>query len=246
MKWGPHQVVAFLDAAATSDRTWRTKYQMLLRFFEFWFYRGAMADVPMPPPKPPVRQTFVPYVYSRAELRALLKATVQNQTPERTIDRQTLRTFLILLYATGARGGEVLQLRHEDVDLKGRLILFRGQSFRSRQIPIGSDLREILSRYLIWRARKNFQNQLLLVTKFDTQICRGSVTVNFRRLRRLANVTRGDGIHQQPRLDDLRYTFAVHRITSWIRNGADLDRMLPAMAAYMGKWGLERLSVIWR
>jgi hypothetical protein len=36
-------------------------------------------------------------------------------------------------------------------------------------------------------------------------------------------------------LSDLRFTFAVHRITSWIRGGADLNRMLPALAAYMGQ-----------
>ena len=39
-------------------------------------------------------------------------------------------------------------------------------------------------------------------------------------------------------MHDLRFTFAVHRITSWIRNGADLNRMLPALAAYMGQVGL--------
>jgi integrase/recombinase XerD len=36
----------------------------------------------------------------------------------------------------------------------------------------------------------------------------------------------------------MRQTFAVHRITSWIRDGADLNRMLPALAAYMGQVGL--------
>jgi hypothetical protein len=47
-----------------------------------------------------------------------------------------------------------------------------------------------------------------------------------------------EGTQYQPRLDDLRCTFAVHRITSWVRNGADLNRMLPALAAYMGQMGL--------
>jgi hypothetical protein len=39
-------------------------------------------------------------------------------------------------------------------------------------------------------------------------------------------------------MNDLKYTFAVHRITSWIRDGANLNRMLPALAAYMGQGGL--------
>jgi hypothetical protein len=42
-----------------------------------------------------------------------------------------------------------------------------------------------------------------------------------------------------PVLRDLRSTFAVHRITSWIRRKDDLNQMLPALAAYMGNVGLE-------
>jgi integrase/recombinase XerD len=37
---------------------------------------------------------------------------------------------------------------------------------------------------------------------------------------------------------DLRQTFAVHRIASWIKEGADLNRMLPALSAYMGLAGV--------
>ena len=39
-------------------------------------------------------------------------------------------------------------------------------------------------------------------------------------------------------MKDLRPTFAVHRIKSWIRNGADLNRLLPALSVYMGHGGL--------
>jgi len=39
-------------------------------------------------------------------------------------------------------------------------------------------------------------------------------------------------------MHDLRPSFAVHRIASWIKSGADLNRMLPALAAYMGLVGL--------
>lgn len=39
---------------------------------------------------------------------------------------------------------------------------------------------------------------------------------------------------QKPCVPDLRATFAVHRITSWIRKKEDLGTMLPALATYMG------------
>jgi integrase/recombinase XerD len=65
-----------------------------------------------------------------------------------------------------------------------------------------------------------------------------SLIINFRKLRKMARVVRYDGSKDQPTMQDLRPTFAVHRITSWIRSGADLNRMLPALAVYMGHAGL--------
>lgn len=56
----------------------------------------------------------------------------------------------------------------------------------------------------------------------------------FRRQRILANIQRLDGAHHQPRLHDLRHTGAVHRLVAWYRSGADLQRLLPQLATYLG------------
>lgn len=63
--------------------------------------------------------------------------------------------------------------------------------------------------------------------------------MRFRRLRRIAGITRNVAASYQPRMHDLRATFAVHRITTWIKSGLDLNRMLPALAAYIGNVGLQ-------
>ena len=56
----------------------------------------------------------------------------------------------------------------------------------------------------------------------------------FRRLRVRAGVLRHDGGRYQPRLHDLRHTAAVHRVVSWYRQGADVQRLLPQLATYLG------------
>ena len=233
------QVMTYLDGTITSIITWRLKYYVLLRFFGFWCSRGTMPPLLMPAPRSKVRQAFVPYVYTRPELRALLKATAQNQKPIRSIDRQTLRTIILVLYGTGALVSEVLNLKHVDLDLgKGLMTMRSRSSGRSRELPIGTDLQDVLQRYMVWRCRKRFQSAYLFASKDDHPIPNRSLHNNFQRLRQFAGVLRHDGGTYQPRMHDLRYTFAVHRITSWIRNGADLNRMLPALAAYMGQVGL--------
>ena len=46
-----------------------------------------------------------------------------------------------------------------------------------------------------------------------------------------------------PRLHDLRHSFAVHRLTAWYREGADVQRLLPALSTYLGHSDLEGTKV---
>jgi integrase len=47
-------------------------------------------------------------------------------------------------------------------------------------------------------------------------------------------VLRHDGGRFQPRLHDLRHTAVVHRLVCWYRQGADVQRLLPQLATYLG------------
>jgi integrase len=233
-------VRAYLDRNLTSVRTWRSRYQMLNSFFDFWSSRGAMPALLMPFYKAPSEeQPFISYIFTHAELRALLDAAMQIETPRRNFDRQTMRTLILLLYGTGALLGEIIALELRDIDLSARVITIRSRlASRARRIPIGQDLKTVIAKYLAWRSRRRFQSSYVLVTKDDSPINAGTALKNFRRACEVARISRRDASASLPRLHDLKFTFAVHRITSWIRNGKDLNRMLPALAAYMGQVGL--------
>ena len=47
----------------------------------------------------------------------------------------------------------------------------------------------------------------------------------------------------RPRLHDLRHAFAVHRLTAWYRQGADVQRLLPMLSVYMGHASLASTQV---
>jgi integrase/recombinase XerD len=65
----------------------------------------------------------------------------------------------------------------------------------------------------------------------------------FRRVREKAGIRRDDGARYQPRLHDLRHTFAVHRLTSWYRQGADVQKLLPQLSVYLGHVHLAATQV---
>jgi site-specific recombinase XerD len=65
----------------------------------------------------------------------------------------------------------------------------------------------------------------------------------FRRLREHIGMRRTDGARYQPRLHDLRHTFAVHRLTEWYRQGADVQRLVHDLSVYLGHVRLAHTQV---
>ncbi len=231
------QVKTFLDDPRISPITRKGKYGILGRFLRFWSIRQAMPVLGLPS-APQCIATHVPHIYSLTQLKALLAEAECCQRGSHTVDARTIRMFLLTLYATGAVVNEVLQLKLSQLDLKRSQIAFQGnQKTGGRCIPICVDLTRELARYLKQSARKDGDHQLFHNGMFKP-INAGYMNERFRRLLRLSKISTGDKLTSIPCLRDFRPTFAVHRLTSWLNGGADINRMIPALSAYMGYQGL--------
>ena len=232
-------VTRYLNGPKTSTTTFRSKHNRLRHFFEFCISRGFMQPFSMPANRPPERQTFTPYIFTKDEVKRLLRATQKRMTSRDSVHPQTLRTLVLTLYATGALVSEIASLDARDVDLRSGFITIRTMRFnRQRRLPIGTDLVGVLRRYASWKERAMLPSQFFFPNIQGTQIVARTLISIFKRLRKRAGVARYDGATYQPRMHDLRATFAVHRIASWIKRKADLNRMLPALSVYMGQVGL--------
>lgn len=236
-----NDVAAFLNGPLTSPMSWYKKYCCLRGFFHYWKARKEISGLPLPPGRRSPVQTFVPYVYSRTEIRRLLAATsvVQRQF-NCVIEPPTFRTLLLFLYGTGAMIGEAIQLKQNDVDLRRRRINVESSRIhRSRVIPMGPDLYDILLGYHCTHHQKAaIRDSPFFVTRDGERIKTDTANHTFHRVRQEAGIARNDGARYQPRMHDLRHTFAVHRLTAWFKHGADMNRMIPALSAYMGQHDL--------
>jgi integrase/recombinase XerD len=200
--------------------------------------RGYGALPPLPPLPTVPRSSFVPYIYSEADLRRLLSAASEVCAVRRSlVDDYTLRALLLTLYGAGLRLGEALRLNHADVDLREAVLTVRETKFfKTRLVPIGRDLLRILIDY---RERQEARHASGLDAPFfclrnGAPMNKPIVERTFRRLRAAASVEREDGIGPQPRLHDLRHTAAVHRLLRWYRTGVDLQQQLQRLATYLG------------
>lgn len=230
----------FLESSDAGVATWRIKHSKLRRFFEHWNWRGEMPFLILPPIRPAIPQTFIPYIYSQSQIQSLLAATQISQRYHNCkVDAPTFRIFILMLYATGARYNEVMNVRREDIDFRRSCLTLRGKSRQSgRRIPISSDLKRELQSFLQSMCHKPRHENQIFLNKSGTPVSRLYFSLAFKRVRQIAGITRGGDSRYDARLHDLRFTFAVHRITSWIDRGADLNRLLPALSTYMGNRSL--------
>jgi integrase/recombinase XerD len=229
-------VKVFLDGPLTGPATWRQKYGMLRVFFEYWRRRGELRTFPLPLAAPKYTSGFVPYIYSRQELKALLDAVpVCQKNTMCFLSSETFRVLLLFLYGTGLRVGEALRLRMMDVDLSSGVITIRGTKFhKSRLVPLGSDVHQVLLQYVASPGRRKGSEQALFQSRLHQEIKWQVVQKSFQRLRRTVGISRPDAYPYQPRIHDLRHTFSVHRVLSWYRHGDDVQFLLPALSTYLG------------
>ena len=232
----PGRVQAYIAGSGPVTRFWHRKHEVLRGFYRFAMARGYAASSPLPKiiPKPP---HFMPYIFSHDELQRLLDATACCESPRSKLQPYTCRMLILLLYGTGLRISEALSLRLTNVDLTAGVLTIRESKFyKTRLVPMGPDLAGAVGQYVAQRAKAH-PTQLdgaLFLTRTGTSVARHTAENVFSRLRVRAGVLRQDGGRYQPRLHDLRHAFAVHRLVSWYRQGADVQRLLPQLATYLG------------
>lgn len=190
-------------------------------------------------PGPP----FIPYIYSRAEVVALIKAARELKPTVRSPLRpQILYILILLLYTTGMRLGEALNLQIRDIDLKDQALCIReAKFFKSRVVPLSSSMMTELEAYLQLRVRSGMPAHS--ESPLFQGPCRGrpysisTIQGLFRRMLRDLGLKPTES-RSGPRPHDLRATFAVHRLEEWYREGEDVQSKLGLLSVYLGHIGI--------
>jgi integrase/recombinase XerD len=237
-------VLTFLNRSRKVSSTWHLKHYTLAGLFRFAMQRGLVSTSPVSYLVPKQPEYAKPYIYSTDELRRLLDAAeaLDLRDPKTgraaNVSALTFRTLILLLYGAGLRLSEALALTIDDVDLSANLLIVRiTKFFKTRLLPIGSKLSSALGLYA--EHRLAFVDRLpsgdaFLLRRNATAISRYAAERYFRILRRRVGIERRDGAYFQPRLHDLRHTFAVHRLVAWYREGANVQLLLPNLSTYLG------------
>ncbi len=233
----PKAVEAFLYGDRTLTNTCFLNTGCFADVYRFAISRGFVSCSPLPDITPVPFPPFRPHIYSTSEITALLNATSVLKSCRNPKQPFTFRVLLLVLYSTGIRVGEALRLVLQDVDLQGRVLTIRDTKFfKSRLVPVGPQLTRELAAFqnaaALFRCRSRSSPHSLHPA--PRAIPYPHVITLFQRVRSAAGIQRDKGSSYPPRLHDLRHTSAVHRVVAWYRDGADVQRLLPQLATYLG------------
>jgi site-specific recombinase XerD len=234
----PERVKTFLDGTRPLSSYWHRKQSSLRGFYRYAITRGLVASSPLPTQAPKRPPALTPYIYTHEELRRLLEATISLRHANRQLEPATFRVMLLLLYGAGLRLCEALALNRSDYDPAVALVTIRDTKFhKTRLVPLGADLNQALTTYVAdyhQTETSGSESLPLFPARDGAWLTDYTVRKSFRRLRTTAGVQRRDGARYQPRLHDLRHSFAVHRLTAWYQAGADVQTLLPHLSTYLG------------
>lgn len=176
----------------------------------------------------------VPYIYSAYELAAIWN--VLDSTPFKKnypVRHLVLPAIFKLLYCCGLRPAEARTLLKENVDLKkGRIDIIESKAHKSRIVMLADDVNEMLREYDNNVSAIMPERRLFFPSSNDTVYTKVWLDKSFRIILQKAGIS-GNG-KQAPRPYDFRHTFATHRIYQWMKEGKDIEAMIPYLSAYMG------------
>ena len=233
------QAHAFLAGTRPLTRYRANKYSLLSGLYRYAIGRGYASCSPLRDNEPRKPQSATPYIYSYDELHRLFGAIEGSRQNAMQLDADTFRTLLLVLYGSGLRLAEARNLKIADVDLSESVLTVHDSKFyKSRLVPVGSQLADALQRYARLRMSRPLPEgsaSCFLANRDGTPLVDTTIRGAFFDLLHSAGVSRDVGAGRQtPRLHSFRHTFAVHRLTSWYRQGADVQRLLPILSTYLG------------
>lgn len=207
-------VVSFLQELKEDGKSSATIARMitsLRRFHQFLRQERITDHDPMQHIDSPKKQQKLPDTLSLGEVEQLLG------TPD---TKETLglrdRAILEVMYATGLRVSELINLKLNDVHLEMGLLQTLGKGDKERIVPLGDIAIKWVRRYLAdarpYLTRRNPAESHLFVNNHGSGLSRQGIWKN------LKAIVQKAGIYKTVTPHTLRHSFATHLL----ENGADL------------------------
>jgi integrase/recombinase XerD len=202
--------IAFRTEQGAKPRSTARQLSSVRRFYRFLLREGLIKDDPTVKIEMPRIGRSLPQSLSEGEVESLLAAPEVND-PLGHRDR----TMLEVLYATGLRVSELINLKQSEINLNQGVARIVGKGGRERLIPLGEEAQNWLRDFIAGPRGEILlerQTDYLFPTRRGDRMTRQAFWHIIKRYSKLAGISSKMSPHT------LRHAFATHLLN----NGADL------------------------
>lgn len=221
---------------------WRQRLSVVRGFARHLATIDPASEVPSKDLLPGHRPRIAPYIYTDAEITALMAAAGKLRPPLRAARHQTL---IGLLAVTGMRPGEAIALDRHDVDLRHGVVHVRsGKRNKQREVSLHHSTIHALHEYARQRDTccPGPSTTAFFISARGRRMAREELNKTFTKLIREVGLDRR-GARARPRPHDLRHAYAVRTLLDWHQAGEDIDRRMPLLSTYLGH--VDPASTYW-
>jgi integrase/recombinase XerC len=147
-----------LSNQGIQNRSINRKLATLRTFYKYLQRRGDVTDNPMQTIRMVKTSKTLPTYLRESEMEQVF---AQQEIPKNTFEEVRDQLVLMLLYGTGMRLAELIQLTHQQVNLSAKTLRVIGKRNKERIIPMPMILVDLVKHY---QALNPFQSQYLLLT----------------------------------------------------------------------------------
>ena len=225
-------VLRWLETVAGTPNTRARRMSEIILFARFLHAEDPRHEIPRADlPRSQARP--VPYIYTPNEIARILDAagSLRHQKPN-PLRRQLYVMLFGLIAATGLRVCEALGLKLDDIQPGGVLHIRETKFRKSRLVPLHATVVEALDRYLALRRQYASDSPWLFTSVQHLEMCPTTVNYTFRCILRRAGIA--PERRRQPRIHDLRHTFATRVLEQCGAERRVVARHFVALSTYLG------------
>ena len=226
-------VLAWLATVARTPGARARRLTDLILFARFLHAEDPRHEIPRADFARSRQKRPTPYIYTSGEIARILDAAgnLRHQKPN-PLRRQLYVMLFGLIAAAGLRVSEALALKLDDI-LPDGLLHIRETKFRkSRLVPLHATVIEALDLYIEVRRQRAGESNWLFPSVKHREMCPTTVNYTFRCVLRRAKIAPERS--RQPRIHDLRHTFATRVLEQCGAERGVVARHFVALSTYLG------------
>jgi len=200
-----NQYTAHLFKLGLKSSSVNRKISAIKSFYLFLLKKKVIKASPVEDIATPKQEKYLPVSMSEAEVESLIDSPDISKPMEKRD-----KAMIELLYATGMRISELINLKLTDVDIQRSVVKVLGKGSKERLIPYGESAAEALNDYL--NDRRDLREKEIFLSNRGTKISRGAFW------ERIKVYIHREGLKISISPHTLRHAFATHLLN----RGADL------------------------